>query len=192
MCCHTMRCLCVFAFGILTAVPVTAEETGPPALTFSRWAKFCLSGTCFVGREGRLNPDCAPVAVAVVLIERKGEAKKKLSVTLPTGMRVDRGVRIIIDQGEPIERPYAGCFVNGCTADYDDGMELIDRLKQGRTLVLEAIDKTDSPIRLGVPLADFADAYDGEPQEPKVFEETATTKLQAELHQREVRCETEK
>jgi invasion protein IalB len=110
---------------------------------------------------------------------------------LPTGVRVDRGVRIIIDQGEPIERPYADCFVNGCIADYDDGMELIDRLKRGRTLVLEAIDKTDSPIRLSVPLADFADAYDGEPQEPKVFEETAT-KLQAELHQREVRCETGK
>jgi hypothetical protein len=123
--------------------------------------------------------------------ERKGEAKKKLRVTLPTGVRVDRGVRIIIDQSEPIERPYAGCFVNGCIADYDDGMELIDRLKQGRTLVLEAIDKTDSPIRLSVPLADFADAYDGEPQEPKVFEETAK-KLQAELHQREVRCETGK
>jgi invasion protein IalB len=49
---------------------------------------------------------------------------------------------------------------------------LTDRLKHGRMLVLEAVDKANSSIRLSVPLADFADAYDGESQEPRVVETT--------------------
>ena len=83
----------------------------------------------------------------------------------------ERGVRIIIDQGQAIERPYVNCSANGCMADYDAGAELVDQLKQGQMLVLEAIDRANSPISLTVPLVDFANAYDGPSQEPKVFEE---------------------
>jgi invasion protein IalB len=128
MCYHVMRCLCSFAFGLLAAVPATAEETGPSALTFSPWAKFCLSGICFVGRDGRLNADCGPVVVAALLIERKGNAKRTLRVTLPTSVRIERGVRMTIDQNEPIELPFARCFANGCLAEYDDGA--VDRSTQ--------------------------------------------------------------
>jgi hypothetical protein len=189
---YVMGCLCIFAVGFLVAMPATAEETAPSALIFSPRAKFCLSGTCFVGRDGRLDPECGPVIVTAVLTERKGDAKKTLRVTLPTRVRIESGVRMTIDQGEPIERPYTECSAYGCTADYVGGMELIDRLKQGRMLVLDAVDKADSPIRLSVPLCDFADAYDGEPQEPKVFEETMTPELRAELDKRKARCGTGK
>jgi len=155
-----------------------------------------LGDTCFTGRDGRLNVigrdgrsnvDCGPV-VAAVLIERNGDTKKTLRVTLPTRVSLERGVRTIIDQGQAIERPYVNCFANGCMADY----ELVDLLKQGRMLVLEAIDKANSPISLTVPLVDFANAYDGPSQEPKVFEEVLSAEEMQARSDREKRAEEER
>jgi invasion protein IalB len=127
-----------------------------------------------------------------VLIERNGDTKKTLRVTLPTRVSLERGVRIIIDQGQAIERPYVNCFANGCMADYDAGAELVDLLKQGRMLVLEAIDKANSPISLTVPLVDFANAYDGPSQEPKLFEEVLSAEEMQARSDREKRAEEER
>jgi invasion protein IalB len=200
MYCMVLRCFATMAFACLVATPVIAEGANLPALTYSPWTKFCLGNTCFTGRDGRLNVigrdgrsnvDCGPV-VAAVLTEQNGDTKKTLRVTLPTRVSLERGVRIIIDQGQAIERPYVNCFANGCMADYDAGAELVDQLKQGRMLVLEAIDKANSPISLTVPLVDFAKAYDGPSQEPKVFEEVLSAEEMQARSDREKRAEEER
>jgi invasion protein IalB len=192
MFCMVLRCFATIAFACVVATPVIAEKSSLPALTYSPWIKFCLDNTCFIGRDGRSNPDCGPV-VAAVLIERNGDTKKTLRVSLPTWVSRERGVRIIIDPDQAIERPYVNCFASGCMADYDAGAELVDQLKQGRTLALEAIDEANSPISLTVPLIDFASAYNGPAQEPKVFEEVVSSpeEMQARL-EREKRAEEER
>ena len=201
MCCTVLRCFATMAFACLVATPVIAEEANLPTLTYTPWTKFCISNTCFIGRDGRLNVigrdgrsniDCGP-GVAAVLIERNGDRKKILRVTLPTRVSLERGIRIIFDQDQPIERPYANCFANGCTADYEAGAELVDQLKQGRALFLKAVDKANSPINLTIPLADFADAYDGPPHETKVFEKVFSSReeMQANL-EREKRAEEDR
>jgi invasion protein IalB len=164
--------------------PATAEAADLPALTYSAWTKFCVKDSCFIGSDGRLRADCGPV-VAAVFIERNGDTKKTLRVTLPTRVSLERAVRIMIDQGQAIERPYVGCFAGGCMADYDAGAELVDQLKQGRMLALEAIDKDNSPIGLTVALAGFASAYDGPATEPKVFE-VSMTEMQAKLERQKL------
>jgi invasion protein IalB len=177
--CMISRCFVTMAFACLVAPPATAEDAGLPALTFTPWTKFCLTDTCFIGSDGRLQPDCGSV-VAAVVIERNGEEKRTLRVTLPARVNLERAVRIIIDQRQAIERPYIGCFANGCMADYAAGTELVDQLKQGKKLVLEAMDKANSPIGFTVPLVDFASAYDGPPKELKVFE-VSTSEMNAKL-----------
>jgi invasion protein IalB len=200
MYCMLLRWFGTVAFACLVATPVIAEEANLPALTYSPWTKFCLGDTCFIGRDGRLNVigadghsnvDCGSV-VAAVLIERNGDTKKTLRVTLPTRVSLERGVRIIIDQGQAIERPYVNCFASGCMADYDAGTELVDQLKQARMLVLKAIDKADSPISLTVPLVGFDNAYDGPPQEPKVLQEVVSTEQRQARLDRERRAEEER
>jgi invasion protein IalB len=180
------RCFTAIVLAGLVAPSAHAEETNLLGLIYSPWTKFCLAETCFVGSEGRSVPDCTPI-VSVVLIERLGEAKKTLSVTLPR-VNAERGVRIIVDQDQPIERPYAGCSVRECRAEYEAGAELVANLKHGRILALETVDKANSPISVAIPLVGFADAYDGAPQEPKVIEMTHE-KLQAEIKERNARCE---
>ena len=102
--------------------------------------------------------------VAAVLIEPEGaDAKKVLRVTLPLGMQLPQGTRVIVDQGQPMNAPYIICFTNGCMADYEASAELIGKLKKGQGLVVQGMNSQGQPISLVLPLNDFGKAYDGPP-----------------------------
>ncbi len=170
------------------APPQAGTEAQQPQLIYSPWTKFCLKGqeanaqqVCFTGKDGRIESGM-PV-VAAVLIEPEGEAKKVLRVTLPLGMQLPQGTRVIVDQGQPMNAPYIICFTNGCMADYEASVELIGKLKKGQGLVVQGINSQGQPISLVLPLSDFGKAYDGPPTDPKVFEEQQK-KLQDDLQKR--------
>jgi invasion protein IalB len=182
------------------AAPPAAAPTGaPPAaggqppeqqvqLIYAPWTKFCLKGqdanakqVCFTGKDGRIESG-QPV-IAAVIIEPEGETKKILRVTLPLGMQLVHGTRVIVDSNAPAQSPYVICFQNGCMSDYEVTPELLANLKKGQNLVVQAINSNGAPLTLPLPLADFAKAYDGPPTDPKVFEETQK-KLQEELQKR--------
>jgi len=163
-------------------------------LIFSPWTKFCLKGqpgqtpppdakeVCFTGKDARVESG-QPV-VAAVLIEPEGQEQHKLlRVTLPLGMQLAHGTRVIVDQNQPMTAPYVICFTNGCMADYEANADLIGKFKKGQGLVIQAINATGQPISIVMPLSDFAKAYDGPPTDPKVFEEQQK-KLQEELQRR--------
>jgi invasion protein IalB len=157
-------------------------------LIYSPWTKFCLKGkeandkeVCFTGKDARIESGM-PV-VSAVLIEPKGEPKKILRVTLPLGMQLVHGTRVIVDQNQPMTAPYVICFTNGCMADYPVSNEMVEKMKKGRGLVVQAINASGQPISVVLPLNDFAKAYDGPPTDPKVFAEQQQ-KLQEELQKR--------
>ena len=176
-----------------------AAQQQPPAqggdqqqvqLIYSPWTKFCLKGNnndpsakqvCFTGKDARIESGM-PV-VAAVLIEPEGEPKKILRVTLPLGMQLVHGTRVILDQEQPMTAPYVICFTNGCMADYEASPDMIAKMKKGQGLAVQAINSTGQPISLVLPLADFAKAYDGPPTDPKEFE-AQQKKLQDELQRR--------
>jgi invasion protein IalB len=170
------------------APPAEQAQPAEPQLIFSPWTKFCLKGqeanakqVCFTGKDGRVESGM-PV-VAAVLIEPEGENKKILRVTLPLGMSIQPGTRVIVDQGQPMTGPYVICFQNGCMADYEASSELVGKLKRGQGLVVQGINGSGQPISLVLPLNDFAKAYDGPPTDPQVFE-AQQKKLQDELQKR--------
>jgi invasion protein IalB len=168
--------------------PQAAGEPQQPQLIYSPWTKFCLKGqeanaqqVCFTGKDGRIESGM-PV-IAAVLIEPEGDTKKVLRVTLPLGMQLPQGTRVIVDQGQPMNAPYIICFTNGCMADYEASAELIGKLKKGQGLVVQGINSQGQAISLVLPLNDFGKAYDGPPTDPKVFEEQQK-KLQDDLQKR--------
>jgi invasion protein IalB len=158
-------------------------------LIYAPWTKFCLKGqeagakqVCFTGKDGRIESG-QPV-IAAVIIEPEGEPKKLLRVTLPLGMQLVHGTRIIVDSNAPLQGPYVICFQNGCMSDYEATPELIASMKKGQNLVVQAINSNGAPLTLPLPLAgEFAKAYDGPPTDPKVFEENQK-KLQEELQKK--------
>jgi invasion protein IalB len=182
----------------------TAQQAPPPAagapaagaqppdqqvqLIYAPWTKFCLKGqdanakqVCFTGKDGRIESG-QPV-IAAVIIEPEGEPKKILRVTLPLGMQLIHGTRVIVDNNAPAQSPYVICFANGCMSDYEATPELLANMKKGQNLVVQAINSNGAPLTLPLPLGEFAKAYDGPPTDPKVFEETQK-KLQEELQKR--------
>jgi invasion protein IalB len=176
------------------APPAGAPAAGaqPPEqqvqLIYAPWTKFCLKGqdagakqVCFTGKDGRIESG-QPV-IAAVIIEPEGEPKKILRVTLPLGMQLVHGTRVIVDANPPAQAQYVICFANGCMSDYEVTPELLANMKKGQNLVVQAINSNGAPLTLPLPLGEFAKAYDGPPTDPKVFEETQK-KLQEELQKR--------
>jgi invasion protein IalB len=175
------------------APPPAPAAGGQPAdqqvqLIYAPWTKFCLKGhdaaakqVCFTGKDGRIESG-QPV-IAAVIIEPEGEPKKILRVTLPLGMQLIHGTRVIIDSNTPAQAPYVICFQNGCMSDYEVTPELLANMKKGQNLMVQAINSNGAPLTLPLPLAEFAKAYDGPATDPKVFEENQK-KLQEELQKR--------
>jgi len=171
------------------AVPATPGQAaqGEPQLMYSPWMKVCGKGpdtnnkqVCVVTKDGRLE-NGMPVAI-VQLFEPEGEPKV-LRVTVPLGMQLQHGTRVIVDQNQPMQAPYKICFPVGCMADYPASDDLINKMKKGQQITVQAINLQGTPISLPLPLGDFAKAYDGPPTDPKVFEEQQR-KLQEELQKK--------
>ena len=165
--------------------PAAADQ--PPQLMYSPWMKVCGKGpdtnnkqVCVITKDGRLE-NGMPVAV-VQLFEPEGEAKM-LRVTVPLGMQLQHGTRLVIDQGQPAQSPYRICFPIGCMSDYPVTDDLIASMKKGQLLTVQAINMQGTPISLPLPLGDFAKAYDGPATDPKAFEEQQR-KLQEELQKK--------
>jgi len=164
-----------------------AAAQGQPQLMYSPWVKVCGKGqdtnnkqVCVLTKDGRLE-NGMPVAV-VQLFEPEGQPKM-MRVTVPLGMQIQHGTRLIIDQNPPVNEPYKICFPIGCVSDYQVTDDMIKQMKKGTTLTLQAINMQGTPISLPLPLNDFAKAYDGPATDPKVFEEQQQ-KLQSELQKK--------
>jgi invasion protein IalB len=184
----TARLLCILVAVGLPVACAASGDANASELIYSPWDKFCFNNLdCFVGRDVRLATKCNPVVAAAVLIERTGESKKTLRVTVRNDVRLEDGVRISIDGKQPVSRPFEECFPNGfpnvCAADVEAGAELVDRLKNGTMLVIEATSAAGALLTYRLPLGGFAQAYDGPPREPMVFEQQSG-RLEKELQER--------
>ena len=168
---------------------VAGQAQQQPDLMYSPWIKICNKAAndpnakqvCVTAKDGRLE-NGMPVAAAA-LIEPQGEPRKLIRITVPLGMQLQHGTRMVIDQDAPAQAPYFMCFPNGCMADYEATADMIAHMKKGKTLTLQAINMQGQAISLPLPLADFAKAYDGPATDPKVFEEQQQ-KLQEELQKK--------
>jgi len=164
-----------------------AVAQGQPQLMYSPWMKVCGKGqdtngkqVCVLTKDGRLE-NGMPVAI-VQLFEPEGQPKM-LRVTVPLGMQLQHGTRVIIDQEQPVNEPYKICFPVGCISDYPITDDVINKMKKGKQIVIQAINMQGTAISLPLPLNDFAKAYDGPATDPKVFEEQQR-KLQSELQKK--------
>jgi invasion protein IalB len=173
-----------FLFILLVVAPpavVTASDQADAAeLIYSPWEKHCISAdVCVIETDVRLASGCELVVAGALLTERTGESKKTLRVGLPNYVRLDDGVRISFDQGPPLRLPFKR-HDNGSVADYEAGAQLVDQLKRGTVLVIEATSGHGVSMTYRLPLGGFASAYDGPAIPPLDFAESPR-KLQEEF-----------
>ena len=164
-----------------------------PQLIFSPWVKLCNKDAdpkakriCVTVKDGRVESGLLVVSVAI--IEMDGEQKKLLRMSLPYGVALQHGTRLIVDQGAPATSPFVTCLPpvvppGGCIADYEASLDLINRMKKAQILTVQAIHMNGQAMSPQLDMKDFAKAYDGPATDPKVFEEQQK-KLQDELQKR--------
>ena len=175
------------------AAPQQQQAQESPQLIFSPWVKLCnkdpdpnAKRVCVTVKDGRVESGLLVVSVAI--IEMDGDQRKLMRMSLPYGVALTHGTRMIVDQGQPATAPFVTCLPpvvppGGCIADYEATADTINRMKKGQVLTVQAIHMNGQPMSPQLELKDFAKAYDGPPTDPKVFEEQQK-KLQDELQKR--------
>ena len=161
------------------AAPGETAQNGRQQLQViaSPWTRYCANKlteqsseisakeVCFTASDGHLASG-QKLVIALLIEPKKGDDTKLLRVTLPLGVALVPGARIVIDEKEAMTAPYVVCLPqNGCMADYKADGALIEKLKNGRTLAIQAFAK-GKPIAFTLPLTGFAKAYDGPASAP--------------------------
>jgi invasion protein IalB len=165
-----------------------AAPAEQPPIVYSPWTKFCgkdnnpqAKEVCLTVKEARL--ETGQFLAGAALIEQQGEEKKLFRITLPLGMQIPQGTRMVLDKEQPMTGRYIVCLPNGCMADFDVNAEFVGKLKKGQQIVLQGINLPGQAASYMLPLADFAKANEGPATDPKKFEEDQK-KLQDELQKK--------
>ena len=174
-----------------TPTPQPPQSAETPPLIYSPWTKVCgkegqpgqptQKEVCFTIKEARL--DTGQFVASAGLIELDGEQKKILRVTLPLGLQLRNGTRMVVDTQPPMTGVFSFCLPNGCWADFEVQAEFVGRLKKAQSMVLQAFNLNGQVASFAFPLVDFAKANEGAPTDPKQMEEQQR-KLQDELQRR--------
>jgi invasion protein IalB len=171
--------------------PAEQQAAAPaeqPPIVYSPWTKFCgkdnnpqAKEVCLTVKEARL--ETGQFLAGAALIEQQGEEKKLFRITLPLGMQIPQGTRMLLDKEQPLQGQYIVCLPNGCMADFNVTAEFVGKLKKGQQIVLQGINLPGQAASYMLPLADFAKANEGPATDPKKFEEDQK-KLQEELQKK--------
>jgi invasion protein IalB len=178
------------------------QAAGPPPaqmpnFVYSPWTKFCgpppSNGQpqanpkvmCFTGKDARTEQGVPVIAAA--LVEMEGEPQKTFRITLPFGLSVSTGTRLIVDQNAPLQMPFMTCAPlspnMGCIAQYDATPDLVTKLKKGQMLTIQAVNLQNQIVSFPLALADFQKANEGPATDPKKYEEEQK-KTQEELQKK--------
>lgn len=154
----------------------------------SPWTKICNKDPqagnkeiCLTAQDIRAETGQFLASVAVREVE--GDPKKQFIIAVPPGMQLQPGMRVVIDQNQPMPARYSICFPNACYGDMDVDKGFVDTMKKGQALTVQTINQVGRTVNFTLVLKDFAKSYDGPPTDPKVLE-AQRQKLQDELQKK--------
>ncbi len=156
------RAVALAAVTLLSALgSAVADDKAPP----SGWLSACEAPSRTAPLDCRIEQRAVLAAngqlVAAVTIRVPGATRKPLlMVRLPLGLSLEGGVTLAVDGGEARALPLQTCDGSGCYAGAPMPPALLAAMRSGASLdvVFTGLDKR--PIKLGLPLAGFAAAFD--------------------------------
>jgi invasion protein IalB len=195
-----------------TAAPKSSAGQAPAAAAAGdapqgdAWVKLCMKNEqtankeiCLINHEG-LEPNTGMVLIAAAVRKAEGEEKQQLLVRVPTAyaLVIPAGVQIKIDEGKPIQLQYSICFPTSCQVQMELTKELFDSMRNGKQMVVAAMNIQQKTMGFPVPLTGFGKAYDGTPVDNAKYEESRRQlmevfrKRQAELAAKAAQAEQQK
>ncbi len=189
-----------FAQDAKKAAPKEAKAGAAGEGENSAWVKLCEKtpdltpndktdaikerNVCLTHHE-RIDGNTGLVLVSAAVRQVEGSDKEALMVMVPLGMALPPGAQVKIDENEPIKLQFTLCHASGCTAEAEATKQVIDQMKNGKQLVVAAINLAGKPIGFPVPLTGFGTAYAGKPVDNEKYKE-ARGKLMQAIRERQV------
>src|ERR1700674_3593812 len=164
-----------------------AGEGQQMQIMLTPWTKICGKDQeankeiCLTTQEARA--DAGQLLASALVREVQDDPKKQFIVSVPVGMLLRPGMRVVVDQNAPQPIAYSVCFPNACYGDMEINAEYVAKLKKGQSLIVQTLNQVGCTINFPLSLKEFAKAYDGPPTDLKVVEEQQK-KLQEELQKR--------
>ena len=165
-----------------TAAPKGAPVTAAapvPGTADDAWVKLCMNNEqtagkqiCLINHEG-LEPNTGMVLIAAAVRKAEGEEKQQLLIRVPTAyaLVIPAGVQLRIDEQEPIQLQYSICFPTSCQVQMELTDDLYQKMRDGKQMVVAAMNIQQKTMGFPVPLTGFSKAYDGEPVDNAKYEE---------------------
>jgi invasion protein IalB len=184
----------MFGFGTTLAVAQQQPNTTPPKsgtqkawVDYSAWVKICDKNeqtqnkqVCLIKYEG-LDPKTGDVEVFAAVRTIEGKDKQDLVVGVPSShtLVIPAGVRVKIDEGEPISLQYKLCIKQTCQAQAELTKPVLDMMRKGERMLVVALDIRQKPVTFKVPLNGFIKTFDGEPVDEAKYKESRLRMLMA-------------
>jgi invasion protein IalB len=168
--------------------PAQAPAAAAPAMpqfVATPWVKLCeTQPNKICVTRALLRTDAGQPAALAEFAQPDGQPTI-LRVTLPLGMLLQYGTRLHVDQegAQPLATGNFVVCLEGCITFYQVSAELQERMKKGKTLIIQAVNLNNQAMSFPLPLTSFAKALDGPPTDPKIFQEEQK-KLQEELQKK--------
>jgi invasion protein IalB len=135
-------------------------------IKYGDWRKVCFKtpGTTMVCRTTISGTwETGQSAVRADLVERQGEGETRIQLFLPTGVYLQAGVKLRVDQGAQYPIPYVWCLTNTCIAAKVADPNLIKEMVAGKQLQLELVDTNVLAVSTSIPLDQFETVRKNDP-----------------------------
>lgn len=152
------------AFAALSAAG-GLSASAQPASVADEWVKVCRTDEkqkkeiCKTAYDLRTSGGQFLASIAVV--EANGETRKFVDLIMPTGLLLQPGIKVQVDQNKAEEGKYGMCASDGCIAQLVASDALVGAMKKGTNLTVIAQGQSDTPVEFVFPLATFKAVSEG-------------------------------
>jgi invasion protein IalB len=158
----------IFAAMAIDRIAIASDSLDRPFVAPSPWMKSCVNNPnsegktfCVTGAEAWNRVD-RYILAAVEIIDQQG-GKSALRVTLPPGTQQALGMQLTVDDKVLQRSPDLSCSERGCVSNYEADPQIVSSMRAGEKLQVQAVSQSGTPLIATLPLAGFAEAYDGPP-----------------------------
>lgn len=184
------RGLMVVAIGATGALPSLGirPAAAQPDAAMDSWIKICRTDEkskkelCKTAYDLRSNGGQFLASAAVV--EVTGEARKIIELIMPTGLLLQPGLKVQVDQNKGEDAKYGMCAPDGCVAQMATSDAFVGQLKKGTTLTVTAQGQASNPVTFSFPLASFETSNEGKPLDEATLKKREEA-IQADIEQKQ-------
>lgn len=168
--------------GMAVGSAVAQGAKGQEAIATDTWIKICQSDEktkkelCQTGYD--LRTTTGTILASFVLMEMTGETRKIAQLVVPTGLLLQPGVKIQVDDGKPEDGKFGFCRPTGCFVQLVASDAFVAALKKGKAITVAAQGQAANPVSFSFPLDSYKSANEG-----KAIDEASFRKRQEAIQE---------